>query len=99
MSRDGKIATVLLILFGIMLTPPVVFWVNTDGFLGGWPIMFLWAVGWALFGIAVLAWAASTGAFALNEDQIPPELREREDVVTTDTETADPGTGPEGGEA
>lgn len=99
MARNGKVGTALLILFGLMLTPPIVFWVNTDAFLGGWPVMFLWAVGWALFGIGVLVWAATTGAFALNDDQIPPELRDREDVVASDTTAGEPGAGPEGGDA
>lgn len=79
--RQGKIASALLIVFGIALTPPVVYWVNTEALLFGWPVMFLWAVGWATFAVVVLAWAAKTNAFALSEDQVPPELAEREEVV------------------
>jgi hypothetical protein len=38
--------------------------------------MFLWAVGWASVGVAVLAWAAWTDAFAINDAQVPPDLAE-----------------------
>lgn len=104
MSRDtvprrGWIAAALLALAGLMLSPPVVFVVNTERFVAGWPVTFLWAVGWAAVAVVVLAWAARTGAFSLTDDQVPPALRDREEALASE-ETAD-GTvaGSEGGEA
>lgn len=98
MTREGKIAAVLLIVFGIMLTPPVVFWLNTDALVGGWPVMLLWAIGWAFFAVAVLAWAVSTDAFAINDDQVPPELARQEEAVVKDDVSAGTEPAPKGGE-
>lgn len=98
LPKEGKIATVLLLAFGIALTPPVVHWVNTEALVAGWPAMFLWAVFWAFFAVAVLAWAAQTGAFGLNDDQIPPELLEEEEVVPAGEVSPETDVEPEGGD-
>lgn len=76
LTREGRLATAFLVVFGAMLAPPVVYWVNTPALVAGWPVMFLWAVGWASVGVAVLAWAAWTDAFAINDAQVPPDLAE-----------------------
>lgn len=74
LTREGRLATTLLVVFGAMLAPPIVYWVNSPALVAGWPVMFLWAVGWAFVGVAVLAWAAWTDAFAINDAQVPPDL-------------------------
>ena len=81
-SRAGKIATALGVLFAIMVTPPVIWLVNTPALVAGVSVLYLWSVAWGVFVIAVLIWAGWRDAYALTNDQVPPELRETEDVLT-----------------
>lgn len=84
MSTQGKVATGLLTLFFIALTPPGVLLANSDTLLAGQPPLYLWAAGWGVFGIIAFLWAAKADAFAITEDQVPPELRQQDTVVTTE---------------
>ena len=86
-SRTGPVATLLGVLFIIMVTPPVVLLVNTPTLVLGFPVYYLWMVVWGLFVIAVLIWAGWRDAYALTNDQVPPELRAREDIVPEHTES------------
>ena len=96
MRREGKIATGLLLVFFAALLPPGILLANDAALVAGQSLMYLWSAAWGVFGILVLVWAAKSDAFAVTEDQVPPELREQEDVVTA-TEHED--VSPAGGEA
>ena len=86
-SRTGTVATALGVLFVIMVTPPVIWLVNTPTLVAGVSVLYLWSVAWGIFVIAVLVWAARRDAYALTNDQVPPELRETEDVLTNQVGT------------
>lgn len=90
-NREGKAATGLLLVFFAALLPPGVLLANSDALVAGQALLYLWAAGWGLFGILVLLWAARVDAFAITEDQVPPELRDQEEVVTaTEQEESSP---------
>lgn len=84
-SKAGKIATVLGILFIFMVTPPVILLVNTPTLIFGIAVYYLWMSVWGVFISAVLIWAAWNDAYALTNDQVPPELRETETFATEQT--------------
>ncbi|WP_458210444.1 hypothetical protein [Haladaptatus sp. NG-SE-30] len=94
-SRAGKITTAILIAFTIAMNPPVIQIVDVPGTIAGIGALYLWTVIWGIFITAVLIWAAWRDAFALTEDQVPPELHSREEVVTTQSSSQD--TAVEGG--
>lgn len=82
-TSNTKIATVLLLVFFVALMPPAILLANEATLVAGNALLYVWSAVWGLFGIVVLTWAAWTNAFAITEEQVPPELREREEVVTT----------------
>ena len=88
-SRAGKITTVVLIMFAIAMNPPVIGIVDAPALIAGIDLLYLWTVAWGIGISLVLIWAAWRDAFALTEDQVPPELRESEDVATTETDAGD----------
>lgn len=94
MTREGKIATVLLAAFFAALLPPVLLLANRPTLIGGHSLLYAWSAVWGVFGILVLVWAAWADAFAITEDQVPPELREKEEVVTTEPEEPKAGEEP-----
>jgi hypothetical protein len=96
-SQAGKIATVLGILFILMVTPPVALLVSTPTLIFGIAAYYLWMTVWGVFISVVLIWAAWRDAYTLTNDQVPPELRETERVATEQTgvDTAE-GTAQEG---
>ena len=75
-SSTGKLLLGTLILFGIVLNPPILSIANQATTTVGIATLWLYAVGWGAVGITALVIAAYTNAFRLDEDQIPPELRE-----------------------
>lgn len=79
-SRKQWAATVLLAVFCAALVPPGVWLVNEPVLVGGFPLLYLWAVGWAVFACIVLFWAAREDLFGITPDQVPPELADREDA-------------------
>lgn len=81
--RAGRIAVVLFAVFFIAMNPPVINFVNRAETFGGFAQLYVWYMFWAFYMAAALLWAAKNDAFSLTEDQVPPELREREDIVTT----------------
>lgn len=64
------------------MNPPVISVFNQATTVGGFSMLYLWLVVMSVFVSLGLAWAAHSDAFALTEDQVPPELREKEDIVT-----------------
>lgn len=84
LRREGKVAVALFALFFAALLPPAVGVANSTALVGGHAALYLWATAWGLFVIAALVWAAKRDALGITEDQVPPELREREDVVTAE---------------
>lgn len=81
-NREGKIATVLLAVFVVAMNPPVVYVANSATTTFGIGTLYLYAIAWGLFAIGVLVWAAKNNAFALTEEEVPPELRKSDDGVT-----------------
>lgn len=81
-TREGKIAGALLLVFFIAMNPPVVYVANEATTVGGWGLLYVWVVVWGVFAILALLWAARNDAFGLTEEQVPPEIRQQEDVVT-----------------
>lgn len=81
-KRKWKISVSLLIVLFILILPPTIHIIG--GMLGIASFFFLVTLG--LFGIAVLVWAALSNTLALSEDQVPPELRKQEDVVTVEND-------------
>jgi hypothetical protein len=82
-NREGKIATVLLTVFVVAMNPPVVYVANSATTTFGIGTLYLYAIAWGLFAIGVLVWAAKNNAFALTEEEVPPELRQSDDVDVT----------------
>lgn len=82
-SREGWIVTALLAVFVVAMNPPVMYVANSATTTFGIGTLYLYAVAWGLFAIGVLVWAAKNDAYALTEEEIPPELREDEDVDPT----------------
>lgn len=85
-TRTGRIAAALLAVFFVATMPPAVGLASTERLVAGQAALYLWAVGWGAVAVAVLLWAARVDAFALTEDQVPPELRERGDVAVREGE-------------
>lgn len=79
-NREGKIATALLAVFVVAMNPPVVYVANSATTTFGIGTLYLYAIAWGLFAIGVLVWAAKNNAYALTEEEVPPELRESEDI-------------------
>ena len=80
MVHPRKITLVILGIFTIAMNPPVIQLVDAPTIVLGINSLYLWTVAWGIFITLVLVWAAWRDAFALTEDQVPPELRQREDV-------------------
>lgn len=91
-TREGKIAAGLLVAFYAALLPPGLLLANEPTLVFGQSLMYVWSTAWGLFGILALVWAARVDAFAITESQVPPELRDREDVATA-TDLEDPARG------
>jgi hypothetical protein len=73
-SRHRNVATGLFVLFVVALNPPVVNLVSRGPLVLGIAPLYLWFVTSGTFGALVLVWAAHRDAFALTEEQIPPEV-------------------------
>lgn len=69
-------------LFGVAMLPPGLWLVNEPTLIGGYPVVYLWAIGWGAFGCAVLLWAAREDLFGISEEHVPPELSEEEPGAT-----------------
>lgn len=82
--RTGKelLAIGLLSAFGIAMLPPVLWVVNESTLIGGYPLLYLWAIWWGVFGTAALYWTTSNDLFGIADDQVPPELAEGGSLVT-----------------
>lgn len=85
-TRNGRIAAALLAVFFVATMPPAVGLANSERLVAGQATLYLWAVVWGTIAVAVLLWAARTDAFAITEDQVPPELRGQEDVAVREEE-------------
>ena len=90
MSHAGKITTIILAIFTIAMNPPVIGIIDIPTLIAGMASLYGWTVGWGIFISLVLIWAAYRDAFALTEEQVPPELRRSEDVTTTQSDSHDP---------
>ncbi|WP_458190371.1 hypothetical protein [Haladaptatus sp. NG-WS-4] len=88
-SRAGKITVAILGVFTIAMNPPIITIIDTPTMVWGINVLYLWTVVWGILITLVLIWAAWRDAFALTEDQVPPELRGREDVMTTESKNRD----------
>lgn len=84
-TRAGKLTTGFFILFTIVMNPPAILLVNKQTVIAGNALLYLWSVVWGLIVSLVLIWAAWRNAFAITEDQVPPELREDDEVTTAQT--------------
>lgn len=89
-SRAATIGTILLAVFFIGMNPPVIGFFNRATTVAGFGLLYLWLVVMAIYVSVVIGWLAYTGAYALTEDQVPPELRKKEDIVTTVDDEANP---------
>lgn len=93
-SRAGKVTIAVLAVFTVAMNPPVILWVDAPVVVAGVNLLYLWTAAWGLFISAVFIWAARRDAFALTEDQVPPELREADEVMaTSDTDEGAAGGG------
>lgn len=81
-SQAGKITIAILIVFTVAMNPPVIMLIDTPILVAGVNLLYLWTVVWGLFISVVFIWAARHNAFALTEDQVPPELRNIDEVTT-----------------
>ncbi|WP_129115940.1 hypothetical protein [Halegenticoccus tardaugens] len=88
-TTQGKITVGFLVIFTIAMNPPVITMVDSPTTVLGINVLYLWTVAWGLLVSLVLIWAAWQDAFALTEDQVPPELREAEGVETARPETSE----------
>lgn len=88
-SRAGKITVAILAVFTIAMNPPVIEIVDAPTTVVGINVLYLWTVSWGILITLVLIWAAWHDAFALTEDQVPPELRSDEEIVTTESDSQD----------
>lgn len=82
------IAIGLLTVFAIAMLPPGLWLVNEPTLVAGYPVLYLWSVGWALFAILVLLWASRENLFGITDDKTPPELAARSDVAVTGSEAS-----------
>lgn len=88
-SRAGKITVAFLAVFTVAMNPPVVTSIDEPGLVFGINTLYLWSVVWGILVSLVLIWAAWRDAFALTEEQVPPELRDSEDVTTVRSDAQD----------
>ena len=95
-SRAQLIAIISFALFGVAMLPPVLWVVNEPILIGGYPLLYLWAIGWGIFGTSVLYWSTANDLFGISDEQVPPELKRQETVVTTGTRTRKKVIGEEG---
>lgn len=84
-SHKQWLAAALLGAFAVAMLPPGVLLVNESTLVGGYPLLYLWALGWSLFGILVLFWASRENLFGITGDQVPPELAEGSDGARADS--------------
>ena len=84
-SRAGKITVGILAVFTVAMNPPVISLVDAPRLVAGTSALYLWTVGWGIAITLVLVWAAWRDAFALTEEQVPPELREVDESATAET--------------
>lgn len=91
-SRAGKITTAILVVFTIAMNPPVILLVDTPILVAGINLLYLWTTIWGLFISVIFIWAAWRDAFALTEDQVPPELRDTDEVTMTRSSGEEPTT-------
>lgn len=82
-SRAGKITTAILVVFTVAMNPPVILLVDTPILVAGVNLLYLWTTVWGLVISVIFIWAARRDAFALTEDQVPPELRDTDEVTMT----------------
>ncbi|MFC7157264.1 hypothetical protein ACFQPA_17680 [Halomarina halobia] len=82
-TTAGKVTVGFLVAFTIAMNPPVITIVDSPTTVFGINLLYLWTVVWGLLVSLVLVWAARRDAFALTEDQVPPELRAAEGVDPT----------------
>jgi hypothetical protein len=80
-NRQGVIALILLTVFIIAMNPPVVYIADQATTTFGLGTLWLYAVGWGLFAISVLLWAAKNDAFGLTQADVPPELRDETSAI------------------
>jgi len=95
-SRAGKVTIAVFVMFMIAMNPPVIGIVDAPVLIAGIDSLYLWTVVWGIFVSLVFVWAAWRDAFALTEAQVPPELRDEENVTTTQSD-ADSGDSVAGG--
>lgn len=95
-KKEAVIGTALLAIFFIGMNPPVVNIFNQATTIAGLSMLYLWLIVMAVFISAVLVWAAKEDAFALTEDQVPPELRDQEDVLTAEKRGTEEASVPRG---
>lgn len=70
-------------IFIIGMNPPVIGLFNRATTVLGFGSLYIWLVVMTVYVSLVLVWIARSDGFALSESQVPPELRDRDDVVTT----------------
>ena len=92
-TRAGKITVAILAVFTVAMNPPVIGIVSSPTLIAGMASLYAWTVFWGVLISIVLIWAAWRDAFALAEDQVPPELRDDEHVSTTRSNTRESHTG------
>ena len=83
-TRAGKVTVGVLAVFTVAMNPPVISLVDAPRLVAGMSALYLWTVGWGITITLVLVWAAWRDAFALTEDQVPPELRETDEGATAE---------------
>lgn len=86
-SRSGKTTVAVLVIFTIAMNPPVIGFVDAPTLVFGMASIYVWTIAWGIFVSLVLIWAAYNDAFALSEDQVPPDLRDSEEVTTSQSES------------
>ncbi len=91
-AQARKLTIGFLIVFTISMTPPVVYLVDAPRTVFGITQLYLWTAVWAILVSLVLVWAAWRSVFALSEEQVPPELRDTEGVMTERSGTAEDAT-------
>lgn len=89
MAHPRKVTLAIFVVFTIAMNPPVILLVDAPTTVLGIDSLYLWTVAWGVFITLVLVWAAWRDAFALTEDQVPPELRQRDDVPDTEANSQD----------
>lgn len=89
MAHSRKVTLAIFVVFTIAMNPPVILLVDSPTTILGVNSLYLWTVAWGVFITLVLVWAAWRDAFALTEDQVPPELRQRDDVADTEANPQD----------